>query len=79
MLTYAWQHTAILYDFTYVFFDLAGSNLVTDLRLSAEVARPYDLPFNPAKVSDYGDLLLEAKAHARGKIFIFRNSIFLLQ
>lgn len=67
MLEYHWQHTAILYDLTYVFFDLAGSNLVYDLRLSNKVARPYDLPFIPEKVSDYGDLLIEASAHARGK------------
>ncbi|XP_053402705.1 atrial natriuretic peptide receptor 1-like [Mercenaria mercenaria] len=65
MQEYQWQHTAILYDLTYVFFDLAGSNLVYDFRLSNTVARPYDLPFIPEKVSDYGDLLVEAGAHAR--------------
>ncbi|KAL4224613.1 Nitrogen permease regulator 2 [Mactra antiquata] len=73
MLEYQWQNTAIFYDFTYVFFDLAGSNLVTDLRQSNEVARPYDIPFNPAKVYDYADLLLEAKAHAR-VLIIFCDS-----
>lgn len=63
---YQWDHTAILYDITYVFFDLAGSNLVSDFRQDSSVARPYDIPFNPGKILDYGDLLLEASAHARG-------------
>ena len=70
MQEYRWKNTAIIYDLTYVFFDLAGSNLVYDFRLSNTVARPYDLPFIPDKVSDYGDLLIEASAHARGIIII---------
>ena len=66
MAAYGWKHTAILYDITYVFFDLAGSNLVTDFRDMANMERPYDIPFVPANVKDYGDLLLEAQLHARG-------------
>jgi len=63
---YNWKHTAILYDITYVFFDLAGSNLVHDFRMDNSLERPYDIPFNPEKEVDYGDLLLEASFHARG-------------
>ncbi|XP_060570066.1 atrial natriuretic peptide receptor 1-like [Ruditapes philippinarum] len=73
MQEYKWKNTAIIYDLTYVFFDLAASNLVYDFRLSSTVARPYDVPFIPDKVSDYGDLLVEASAHARVFI-IFCNS-----
>ena len=68
MDTYGWTHTAIIYDVTYVFFDLAGSNLVTDFRDIPIMERPYDIPFVPSKVQDYGDLLLDAKLHARGKV-----------
>lgn len=71
MSAYGWTHTAILYDITYVFFDLAGSNLVKDFRDIQAMARPYDIPFVPAKVKDFGDLLLDAKQHARGMVTIF--------
>ena len=67
MSAYGWTHTAILYDITYVFFDLAGSNLVADFRDIPTMARPYDIPFVPSKVNDYADLLLDAKKHARGE------------
>ena len=94
MNEYSWYHTAVLYDQTYVFFELAGSNLVDDFKVSYNVARPYDIPFTPAKVKDYGDLLLEAKANARGKrclnsvspfpkeprfLHVFNKSLFKIQ
>ncbi|KAK3597533.1 hypothetical protein CHS0354_018132 [Potamilus streckersoni] len=65
MLTYRWIHTVIMYDSSYIFFDYAGKNLVQDFRLDNEMARPYDIPFDPSKVRDYYDLLDEAKANAR--------------
>ncbi|KAL3859686.1 hypothetical protein ACJMK2_009893 [Sinanodonta woodiana] len=65
MLSYHWKHTAIIYDSSYIFFDYAGKNLVQDFRLDGEMARPYDIPFDPSKVRDYYDLLDEAKANAR--------------
>ncbi|WAR13368.1 ANPRA-like protein [Mya arenaria] len=65
MSEYNWFHTAILYDISYVFFDLAGSNLVHDFRTNPDMERPYDIAFNPSKVTDYGELLLEARNYAR--------------
>ncbi|KAH3886455.1 hypothetical protein DPMN_010464 [Dreissena polymorpha] len=68
MSTYNWRHVSILYDFTDVFFDIAGSNLVNDFKRNPALSRPYDIPFNPQKIIDYAGILTEASAHARGKL-----------
>ncbi|XP_052233271.1 atrial natriuretic peptide receptor 1-like [Dreissena polymorpha] len=70
-----WKHTAILYDITYVFFDLAGSNLVNDFRSNTDLARPYDIPFNPQQITDYAHILMEASKHARVFIILCDSDV----
>ncbi|XP_052233141.1 atrial natriuretic peptide receptor 1-like [Dreissena polymorpha] len=75
MSTYNWRHVSILYDFTYVFFDIAGSNLVNDFKRNPELIRPYDIPFNPQTIFDYSGILTEASAYARVFILLCDSDV----
>ena len=70
MAEYNWRHSVIMYDSEYILWEVVGENLVVDFRKSSNLARPYDIPFDPAKTTDYSELLLDAKSRARGNYTI---------
>ncbi|XP_060079814.1 atrial natriuretic peptide receptor 1-like [Ylistrum balloti] len=65
MREYSWQHIAVIYDVDYIFFELAGGNLVRDFHNDASFPRPLDLQFQASKLADPGSLLIEASKEAR--------------
>ncbi|XP_053400081.1 atrial natriuretic peptide receptor 1-like isoform X2 [Mercenaria mercenaria] len=79
MKTYKWKHSTVIYDYPLTIFNIAGSNLVKDLRdHSEEFARPYEITFDGTRLtsSDYSSILLEAKDFSRVFIFFCYDRIF---
>ena len=70
MRRYKWSNIAVIYDLDYVFFELAGSNLVDDFKGNPDWPRPADLHFKKSTLSDYSALLKEAGQYARCKYMI---------
>ncbi|XP_021348353.1 atrial natriuretic peptide receptor 1-like [Mizuhopecten yessoensis] len=65
MREYNWRHIAVIYDVDYIFFELAGGNLVRDFHNDISMPRPLDLQFQASKHADPGSLLIEASKQAR--------------
>jgi len=72
---YQWKHSAILFEDTDLFFNLAGVNLVKDLRASDQTYGPLELKFTPEKSTDedYKHLLTEASKRARGTVTLYQK------
>ncbi|XP_069114578.1 atrial natriuretic peptide receptor 3-like [Argopecten irradians] len=65
MSKYDWRHISIIYDVEYIFFELAGVNLVRDFVNNGAWPRPLDLQFAASKLSDPGILLKTASRQSR--------------
>ncbi|XP_052230204.1 atrial natriuretic peptide receptor 1-like isoform X2 [Dreissena polymorpha] len=75
---YKWNHTSILYDFPQTIFNLAGDNLVNDLRKTPDIANPFSIEFNAtaATDNDLNGYLQEASTRSRVMIFFCTAATF---
>ncbi|OWF56507.1 Atrial natriuretic peptide receptor 1 [Mizuhopecten yessoensis] len=76
MSKYGWRHISIIYDVEYIFFELAGVNLVRDFVNHASWPRPLDLQFGSSKLSDPGTLLTTASRQSRVFVIFCNAELF---